>query len=314
MIEPQHLTTKRNNLEIRCRVMQSVRHFFRRQGFLEVQTPIRTRAPAPEFHIDAIPSDGWYLATSPELYMKRLLAAGYEKIFQIGPSFRRGETGRYHHSEFTLLEWYRAGTDYRHLQQDCRQLLAVISRALDCYPELPYREHRLNVAGSWPVITVSEAFTEWAGWAPGRDPDPDRFDLDLVEKVEPRLGFPTPWFLTDYPAGQAALARIKPGSPDVAERFELYWAGIELANGFSELTDPVEQRRRFEATMEQRRQAGLAVYPLPEAFLTSLEHLESAAGIALGIDRLVMLYSNACHLDEVVAFPPGRESADSAGS
>jgi lysyl-tRNA synthetase class 2 len=309
MTSVAQLAAKKANLEARCRIIQFVRRFFHDQGFLEVQTPVRTPAPAPELHIDAIPSDGWYLATSPELYMKRLLAAGYEKIFQITSSFRRNEAGRLHHSEFTLLEWYRADADYTRLQDDCRQLITGISRSLGRFPEISYQGQRLSVSGDWPKVTVAEAFHRWAGWVPGKIPDQDRFDLDMVTRVEPQLGFPTPCFLTDYPASQAALARLKPGCSDVAERFELYWAGIELANGFSELTDPDEQRRRFEATLELRREAGASVYPLPEAFLESLRYLHRAAGIALGVDRLVALYVDAGNLSQVVAFPPDdRES------
>ena len=157
---------------------------------------------------------------------------------------------------------------------------------------------------TWPQMTVSEAFRRFAGWQPEQDPDPDRFDRDLVEKIEPQLGFPRPCFLMDYPAGQAALARLKEANPAVAERFELYWAGLELANGFSELTDPVEQSHRFAAAREQRRLAGRTVYPLPETFLQSLKHLQPCAGIALGIDRLVLLLADAGDLDQVVAFPP----------
>ncbi|OIP93346.1 MAG: EF-P lysine aminoacylase GenX [Syntrophobacteraceae bacterium CG2_30_61_12] len=301
------LAAKKANLQARCRIIQLIRRFFHARDFLEVRTPVRTRAPAPEPYIEAIPSAGWFLAPSPELYMKRLLAAGYQKIFQIAPAFRWNETGRLHHSEFTLLEWYRADADHEALQQDCIELITEISVGLDQFPLISFQGHTLSVAGRWPRITVAEAFERWAGWCPGPDPDQQRFDLDLVTHVEPRLGFPTPGFLTDYPAGQAALARLKPGCPEVAERFELYWAGIELANGFSELTDPREQRRRFQDTLERRRLAGCSVYPLPEAFLDALRHLDRAAGIALGIDRLVAIFTNAYDLDQVVAFPPHRD-------
>ncbi len=305
MAERRSPASGRSRLEARSRILMSLRGFFLEKGFLEVQTPLRTPSPAPEVHIDAVPSDGWFLATSPELYMKRLLAAGYEKIFQIGPVFRRGESGRRHHPEFTLLEWYRAGADYTALQQDCRELLQCVCEAVGCRAGASYRGAPLLVDAPWGSYTVREAFRLFAGWEPGADPDPDRFDPDLVEKVEPHLGYPSPCFLTDYPAAQAALARLKPGDPTVAERFELYWAGMELANGFSELTDPVEQRRRFIADLEARRRAGRTVYPLPEAFLESLEHLPDCAGIALGVDRLVMLLTDAPHMDDVVAFPPG---------
>lgn len=304
-MERDILSAKRSNLELRCSVLQALRSFFLQEGFLEVQTPVRTPAPAPELHIDAVPADeGWFLTTSPELYMKRLLAAGFEKIFQISPVFRRGELGRRHHPEFTLLEWYRLGADYEELQDDCRKLLRRVCEATERTPGWSYRGQWLQVEGNWPKYTVREAFQHWADWEPGPDANQDRFDRDLVQKVEPNLGFPHPCFLTDYPANQAALARLKPSDSSVAERFELYWAGVELANGFSELTDESEQRRRFKETLEMRRAAGSSTYPLPEDFLKSIEHLGPCAGIALGVDRLVLLLADADHLDQVVAFPP----------
>jgi len=307
MMERMVLAAKRPYLEMRSRILHGLRLFFVSRGFLEVQTPVRTPAPAPERHIDPVESEGWFLNTSPELYMKRLLAAGYSRIFQMGPVFRKGERGSRHHPEFTLLEWYRAGDDYTALKDDCRELLRFLCRELDRYPEFTFGETPLRVDGPWPDVTVRQAFRRYAGWDPVEEEDPDRFDLDLVEKVEPRLGFPTPVFLSDYPRREAALARIKPSDPTVAERFELYWAGIELANGFSELTDRREQEERFLETLRQRREAGLATPPLPRRFLESLDHLHQAAGIALGVDRLVMILSDAPDLDQVVAFPPEHE-------
>ena len=305
MAEHDVLAAKRPQLELRARVLQSSRAFFLEQGFLEVQTPLLTREVAPEPHIDPIRADAdGYLITSPELYMKRLLAAGYRKLFQITPAFRDGERGRRHHPEFTLLEWYRAGAEYNTLQQDCRRFLEAVCRATDRWTGWDYQGQRLDVRGEWQSYTVREAFLEFADWDPGLESDQTRFDIDLVEKVEPRLGFPQPCLLKDYPASQAALARLKPEDPTVAERFELYWAGIELANGFSELIDTREQRLRFETTIEMRRQAGAPPVTLPARFLDAMANLPPCAGIAFGLDRLVMLLANVNHLDEVVAFPP----------
>jgi elongation factor P--(R)-beta-lysine ligase len=309
MTEQQVLAAKRTAIELRCRVIQTIRSFFLEEDFLEVQTPVRTPAPAPEANIDAVQTDdGWFLITSPELYMKRMLAAGFQRVFQISPVFRRGELGRLHHPEFTILEWYRAGADYTALQDDCRRLLSLVCEVTNRLTGWTYQGRRLEVATTWKHTTVREAFQAFAGWEPDACPDHDRFDLDLVEKVEPHLGFPTPCILSDYPAGEAALARLKESDPNVAERFELYWAGIELANGFSELTDAREQRERFLAALETRRHMGLSGYPLPEAFLRSVEHLPPCAGIALGVDRLVMLLADAKSLDEVTAFPPALDS------
>lgn len=303
-MEQTVLAAKRAHLGTRCRVVQIIRNFFLDEGFLEVHTPVRTPAPAPELHIDAVACSGWFLCTSPELYMKRLLAAGYQKIFQMAPVFRAGERGALHHPEFMLLEWYRLGADYAVLQADCRELLRTIGHRLGKSDGFHSRGRWLEIGGDWPTLTVREAFRQFAGWEPGSNPDADRFDLDLVEKVEPNLGFPTPAFLLDYPASQAALARLKTHDPTVAERFELYWAGIELANGFSELTEPGEQRERFSEANQARRQAGRAVYPVAESFLQSLHHLQPCAGIALGVDRLVLILADATDLDQVVAFPP----------
>jgi lysyl-tRNA synthetase class 2 len=309
MNEKETLAAKRPYMELRCLILKGIRAFFEEEGFMEVQTPVLTSAPAPEPHIEAIPAgSGRFLITSPELYMKRLLAAGYEKIFQISPVFRQGEQGRHHHPEFTMLEWYRLNSDYEDLQEDCRNLLMSVCKATDRIRGWNYRGRRIEVAGDWQHYTVRDAFLRFAGWAPESNVDQDRFDTALVEKVEPNLGFPCPCILADYPANQAALARLKPGDRSVAERFELYWAGLELANGFSELTDASEQRSRFESVLKMRRLQGRQSYPLPETFLKSIENLTPCAGIALGVDRLVMLLANADHIDRVVAFPPHLES------
>lgn len=305
MGERQLLAAKRAHLELRARVLQSVRSFFEEDGFLEVQTPVLVSELAPEPHIEPIPAgEHGLLITSPELHMKRLLAAGYERIFQISPAFRKGERGRLHHPEFTILEWYRAGVDYDALQHDCKMLLTAVCKATGRWPEWIYQGQRLEALEEWQSITVSEAFYRLAGWNPTTEPNENRFDIDLVEKVEPRLGFPGPCILKDYPADQAALARLNPRNHSVAERFELYWAGIELANGFSELTDAMEQRRRFAAALELRRRLGCPPYPSPEIFLETMASLPPCAGIAFGIDRLVMLLADAESLDQVVAFPP----------
>jgi elongation factor P--(R)-beta-lysine ligase len=306
MAEREVLAAKRANLELRAQVIQSARAFFLEQGFLEVQTPVLASELAPEPHIEPIPAgEKGFLISSPELYMKRLLAAGYRNIFQISPAFRRGERGRLHHPEFTLIEWYRAGVDYGALQEDCRTLIATICTATKRWPGWFYRERWLEAEGDWQCYTVWEAFRRFAGWDPGPEAEQTRFDTDLVEKVEPHLGFPRPCILKDYPAHQAALARLKPGDPSVAERFELYWAGVELANGYSELIDAREQRLRFEANLQMRHRLNYPPIPLPEIFLDSMAHLPPCAGIALGIDRLVMLLANADSLDQIVAFSPG---------
>jgi len=294
------LARKRANLEQRARIVHTIRAFFVDNGFVEVSTPHRIPVNAPEAHIDPEPSGDWQLHTSPELCMKRLLAAGFERIFQICPCWRQGEHGRRHLPEFTLLEWYRLGAGYRQLMTDCRDLFARL------VPDgrLLWQGQTVDLAAPWEELTVDEAFRRHAGIGVRKALAADRFEELLVTKIEPRLGIGRPTLLYDYPVELGALARVKPGRPDVAERFELYIAGMELANGFSELTDATEQRHRFLADLATRQAAGKPAADLPEPFLHDLEQLDSAAGIALGVDRLLMLLLDVDDIAEVVAFPP----------
>lgn len=289
-------------LLIRSRLLHAIRGFFHERGFVEVETPVRLAAPALELHIDAEPAGDHWLRTSPELHMKRLLAGGLDNLFQLGPCFRRGERGDRHHPEYTMLEWYRARADYTDILADTKALLAHCAQAVLGRTDLTYQGRAIALLPRWERLTVSEAFQRWAGWDPVTQWDAERFDLDLVDKVEPRLPRECPVVLTDYPAPAAALARRKPSDPRVAERWELYVGGLELANAYSELTDPAEQRARFEACARDRRALGREVYPLDEAFLSALETMPPAGGIALGVDRLAMLFADAATLDGVMAF------------
>ena len=299
---PSCLASKRQRLHARAGIYRAIRSFFFEHGFLEVHTPVRTPTLAPEEHIDAIRSEEWFLSTSPELYMKCMLAAGYGLIFQFAPCFRKGEHGRIHLPEFTMLEWYRANEDYQSLENDCEMLITFVARELACFPIVSYQEQQIDLTCPWERISVQEAFVRCAGWDPIEVQDTERFQIDLAEKVEPRLDRSRPMFLRDYPAYQASLASLKNGDQRIAERMELYIGGIELANGFTELTDPTEQRRRFEEANARRSVMGKSPYPFPESFLAALETMPPAAGIALGLDRLVMLFTNAACIDEVVAF------------
>jgi lysyl-tRNA synthetase class 2 len=296
------LRSLRSNLELRARTLEAIRGYFQGLGFLEVETPIRVPAPAPEAHIDAIPSGRWYLAPSPELHMKRLLAAGHQRIYQVCKSFRAREQGRHHNPEFTMLEWYRAGAGYLEAIEETERLVGHVAEQVLGATAPRTGGNRLDLAPPWERLTVAEAFQRFAGWRPGPDPDAERFNLDLVERVEPMLGRNGPTVLLDYPSSMASLARLKPGAPEVAERFEVYAGGLELANGFTELTDAAEQRRRFQEEARKRQEAGHEVYPLPEAFLAALPSLPPAYGVALGVDRLVMLLTGASSIDQVMAF------------
>ena len=304
MMDLDRLASKRTHLLLRERTLRSVRRFFHERGFLEVATPLLNPCLIPEDHIHPVETEAGFLLPSPEIHMKRFLAAGYERVFQIGPCFRKGERGEQHLPEFTLLEWYRADEDYRALADDCEQLLSAVVQDLLGRTEIAYRGTSIDLAPHWPRMTVQEAFREHAGWDPTQEEDPERFEQDLAEKVVPGLDKGKPVFVLDFPDYEASLARKKPEDPRIAERIELFAGGLELANGFSELTDPEEQRRRFEETNERRRARGERVFPLPDKFLAFLADLPPSAGIALGIDRLAMLLAGASRIDEVIALVP----------
>jgi lysyl-tRNA synthetase class 2 len=303
-LKPIRQTLIQNNLVLRSRLLTSVRRFFAIHEYLEVDTPVRIPAPAPEVHIDAQPSGTWFLQTSPELCMKQLLSAGFPRIYQICKVFRQQERGRRHLPEFTLLEWYAAGMDYGAMMEVCEDLVLHVSRELGFGEVLAYQGTSMDLGKPWDRLSVNDAFRKFAPVSMADALAGDRFDEVMGLHIEPRLGLHKPLFLYDYPAEKAALARLKPGHPDVGERFELYMAGLELCNGFSELNDPVEQRRRFEQDARIRGALKKEVYPMPEPFLVGLERMPEAAGNALGLDRLVMVFANAESIDEVVAFTP----------
>jgi len=278
-------------LRARDRVVRALREFFFAAGFVEVETPLVVPSPGLELHLDAVRAEpGGFLITSPEYQMKRLLAAGMGPIFQICKCFRAGESGPHHNPEFTMIEWYRAPGAYEQIMDDCDRLLAALAPA-----------GRAEVRGPAERLTMQEAFARFAG-APV-PADADAFWPLYLERVEPQLGRGRPTILYEWPAYLAALARAKPGDPSVVERFELFAGGLELANAFGELTDPVEQRARLEADLAARRRLGKPLYPIDERFLAALEEgLPPSAGIALGLDRLVMLLVGATSIREVLSF------------
>ncbi|MCX8118988.1 MAG: EF-P lysine aminoacylase EpmA [Desulfobacterota bacterium] len=298
------LASRKGVLQRRARILQETRRFFQDRGYLEVETPYRLPTVAPESHIDPIPSEDWFLHPSPELCMKRMLAAGYEKIFQICRCWRRGERGRLHHPEFTLLEWYRVGAGYKDLMEECETFLRSLAAGLELGNLLTFRGRRIDLASPWERVTVKEAFRLYGEMTVEEALRQGRFDEVMVERIEPRLGIGKPTFLYDYPSERRSLSRLKPEDPSVAERFELYLGGLEIANAFTELNDPEEQRRVFQSEREARLLAGKEVYPMPEKFLEELEAMPPSAGIALGVDRLVMVLLDATTIDEVVAFTP----------
>ena len=321
-------------LRLRSRVLREIRAYFDGQGFLEVDTPALVRAPTPEPQFSPIPAGEGYLITSPEFQLKRLLVGGFEKIYRVGPVFRGGEAGRFHNPEFTMLEWYRAYEELEAMASDLEALLGCLAPLAAQEPAAqeptgqggaapaalvaswrrrPYR--RASVAELFREIlhleisgvTTGEALRRAAVGAgiEGAERLPGDFEegfFILWERLEPHLG-PEPLLVVDWPAPLASLARLREGDPTLADRMELYAGGLELANGFAELTDPVEQRRRFEVNLAGRKARGLPPLPLDEAFLAALgQGMPPAAGMALGVDRLVMLLAGADDIRQVLPF------------
>jgi lysyl-tRNA synthetase class 2 len=329
---------RRPRLLARNRIKAAIRGFFEERGFVEVEAAALQVSPGNEAHLHGFATElraaggearPVYLHTSPEFACKKLLAAGEERLFAFAHVFRNRERGPLHHPEFTLLEWYRAEEPYEVLMQDCADLLALAAKTAGV-PEMRYRGRAADPFAEPERVTVAEAFERHAGidllgtLAGGGEPDlaklaegavragirvaaddtwSDVFSRVFVERIEPNLGLGRATILTEYPLIEAALARPTARDPRVAERFELYVCGVELANAFGELTDPDEQRRRFEAEMDEKQRVYGERYPIDEDFLAALAHMPQASGIALGFDRLVMLCVGAARIDEVVWTP-----------
>jgi lysyl-tRNA synthetase class 2 len=301
-------------LRARAEVLATIRAFFDRRGVLEVETPLLSDATVTDVHLHSLecgfdPADGGrrYLQTSPEFAMKRLLAAGSGPIYQICKAFRGGEAGRRHNPEFTMIEWYRPGWDHHALMDEIDARLAALL-ATQPGERLSYAEAFEAHAGVDPHrASMSELGerVEDLGVSGAADLDrDDLLNLLLAELVEPRLGRGRPSFVYDYPASQAALARLRPGEPALAERFEVFVEGVELANGYHELIDPAEQSSRFERDLADRRRRGLPQVRADERLLAALSAgMPACAGVALGIDRLVMLKLGVADISEVIAFP-----------
>jgi elongation factor P--(R)-beta-lysine ligase len=334
---PDRHADKRPFLLARGRVRAAIRRWFEAEGFIEVETTPLQVSPGNETHLHAfatelIGSQGTkrqlYLHTSPEFACKKLLAVGEEKIFTFAPAFRNRERGALHHPAFTMLEWYRVNEPYERLMEDCATLLRLAAEAAGT-GTLTYGSRAADPFASPERLTAAQVFERFAGIdllstlegeSANRDalarsgvragikiaPDDtwgDIFSRILVEKVEPNIGNGRATLLTEYPACQAALARPSASDPRVAERFELYACGVELANAFGELTDPTEQRRRFEAEMAEKQRIYGERYPIDEDFLAALAHMPPASGAALGFDRLVMLATGAAHIEQVIWTP-----------
>lgn len=306
-----------DNLKLRAKMFAQIREFFSSRGVLEVDTPLMCHTSVTDACIQSIPAlfqahpqeaeQCYYLQTSPEYAMKRLLAAGSGAIFQICKAFRQGETGRMHNPEFTMLEWYRPGFDHHALMDEMDELLQLLllvaPAELKTYAEIfqdflqldphtaPLQE--LAACARQNKLDVHAAVTDKDVW----------LQLLMSECIEPHIGKERPIFIYDFPASQAALARIKAGNPATASRFEVYMHGVELANGFHELQNAAEQRKRFEKNCAERAQENLAAMQIDELFLAALEYgLPDCAGVALGLDRLVMIAARSKSITEVLSF------------
>ncbi len=295
-------------------IIKALREWFCQRGFIEVQTPVTCRDPIPEANIDLFQiknrKSDCYLLPSPERYMKPLLSQGIKRFFQICPAFRRDEKGDYHRPEFTILEWYRADTNYNSLIEDCQSLIADGCKAITGHEELNIIRNGMTIDLNPPftVITVREAFRKFAGWDPLTNRNEARFYHDMVTKVEPGLAGEKPVFLKDYPAWASSLSRIKKDDREVCERVEFYAGGMEIANGFSELLDSEEQRKRFNEENRKRQALGKNPVPEPSEFLAAMNDSPSrAAGMAMGIDRLVMLLTGSSNIAQVNAHCSGLE-------
>jgi lysyl-tRNA synthetase class 2 len=300
--ESRRLAEIKIKLEYRARVIAGIRAFFNKEDFLEIDTPLRVPAIAPEQFILPYTSEGWFLSTSPELQMKRLLSAGYSRIYQIAHCFRRDERGRHHNPEFSMLEWYRAGVNYHDIIADTENLVTYLAREMGKGTNLVYQGQLIDLSLPWPRLSVRQAYLRWAGWDPVKDFNGQRFDDDMVTKIIPNFPADRPLVIMDYPRECAALARLKPGQKAEAERAEVFIGGLEIANAYSELNDPAEQRQRFREEIAIMQKAGKPCV-WPQKFIQAIESMPECGGIAVGVDRLVMLLIDAASIDEVIAFP-----------
>ncbi|MFO1134336.1 MAG: EF-P lysine aminoacylase EpmA [Rhodoblastus sp.] len=338
---PHVYADRRDFLKARGRIANACRAFFQAEGFEEVETACLQVSPGNETHLSAfatelIAGDGsrsqLYLHTSPEFACKKLLAAGEERIFTFARGFRNRERSALHHPEFTMLEWYRAGAPYAAIMADCVALARAAAEAAG-RGALTFRGRTADPFAAPEVLTVAEAFARFAGLdllaaledrgalakaaaalsirVAADDDWSDLFSKILNVRIEPELGRGRLTLLTEYPAREAALARLKPGDPKVSERFEMYACGVELANGFGELADPAEQRARFEASMAEKQRRYGEAYPIDEDFLRALEIMPEASGVALGFDRLVMLASGAERIEQTLWTPVAPSGASS---
>jgi elongation factor P--(R)-beta-lysine ligase len=292
-----------SKLKFRSNFLFYLRKFFIENNFIEIDTPVMIKAPAPEDYINAPQVGNLFLRTSPELHMKRLAAAGFNKLFQLGPCFREDEIGRLHNVEFTMLEWYEKESNYIEFMHFLKKMLNTIIHQSCGTLKIKYGAEFIDFSREWEIITVKDAFKKYASTTPEDAIRDDNFEILLTEKIEPNLPKDRPVIMKDYPLAMAALSKVNKEDPTVAERWELYLGGIEIANTYSELTNFKEQRKRFTKAHLNRRYNDLPEYPEDNEFYSALEYgLPEFGGSALGIDRLIMILTDSHNIKDVISF------------
>ncbi len=317
LVEKERFILERKKVisKLRMEFYKVIREYFTQQNFIEVDTPIRIKSPAPESNIETFKSEERFLIASPEIQMKLLIMAGYDKIFQIIKCFRKENCSDLHQTEFTMCEWYRKNSSIEKIMSDCEQIIKLeiemIQKFLESTPNYEIDKKKCeNLFSSlnfpFEKIEIRDIYKQLCGWDPIETFDPKRFDIDMVTKIEPFLQKKKAVFLCGYPYYQASLAKLRKGSDKIAERFELYIQGIELANGFDELTDGFEQEKRFQEELKIREEKKMNKYHLDNRFIENLKKgMPQTSGIALGIDRLIMILLCKEKIEDVILFPQG---------
>jgi lysyl-tRNA synthetase class 2 len=295
----------------RARLLHSIRDYFHQESFLEVQTRVCVEAPLMEMYTDAIPAGDAYLRPSPEIQMKRMLAAGFHKIYELGPCFRAKETSSLHSPEFTMLEWYRAFADYHQILADIKKLLCYCAENLNGESVMWARGGAVNLNGRWLRMTVDQAFEAYAHCSVDDAVEQDLFELYLSDRVLPAMPADIPCVLYDFPAALGGLARRSSANKDRLERWELFVQGVEVANAYNELVDHQEQQAVSALVKQMREKRGAPVYPVDPEYACIIEEaqLPESAGVALGVDRLLMLMIGASDVTQVIPFSNDSNSA-----
>ena len=292
----------RDNLKLRAKIIQLIRDFFNEKDYLEVETPYRIPFPIPESNIDFETSEDWFLHTSPELYLKKLLSIGYNRLYQICKCFRKNERGSKHLPEFTLLEWYCIDINYLDMMDITKSLILYISQKLGLGNLIKYQGNIIDLGSPWKKITVNDAFEKFGSISMDKAIEKDLFDEIIAIEIEPKLNLSSPVFLYDYPSSKGGFAKIKSDNPLLRERFELYIGGLELCNAYSEITDRNEQIKLILKEQDNRKKNNKKDCFLSKNFIESIPNIPESSGNALGVDRLVMIFADTDSIDEVVSF------------